>query len=129
MKVVKPPDANTLRVLVATDTHLGFAERDPVRRDDAFAAFEEIFKHAREQKCDCVFLAGDVFDVNKPSRETLVRCMDILREATRGDGAVAIEVLSDAAENFPSRGEMLRKLRRDAPCLIIAMFLTLHSLN
>ncbi|OUS47171.1 Mre11 protein [Ostreococcus tauri] len=101
---VKPPDPNTLRVLVATDTHLGFAERDAVRKDDAFAAFEEIFRHAREQKCDCVFMAGDVFDVNKPSRETLVRCMDVLREATRGDGAVRIEVLSDTKENFPHRG-------------------------
>lgn len=114
MKQVKPPDPNTLRVLVATDTHLGFAERDAVRKDDAFAAFEEIFRHAREQKCDCVFMAGDVFDVNKPSRETLVRCMDVLREATRGDGAVRIEVLSDTKENFPHRGTLTTRLNSES---------------
>ena len=101
---VRPPDANTLRVLVATDTHLGAHERDPIRKDDAFLAFEEIFDHARAQRCDCVFLAGDVFDVNKPSRETLVRAMDALRKATRGDKGIDIEVLSDARDNFPSRG-------------------------
>ena len=107
---VKPPDANTLRVLIATDTHLGAHERDPIRKDDAFLAFEEIFDHARKQLCDCVFLAGDVFDVNKPSRETLVRCMDALREATRGNKGIEIEVLSDGKENFPSRGA--REARR-----------------
>lgn len=109
----KPPDANTLRVLVATDTHLGAHERDPIRRDDAFLAFEEIFDHARKQLCDCVFLAGDVFDANKPSRETLVRCMDALREATRGDKGIEIEVLSDGKENFPSRGAREARRRRD----------------
>ena len=108
----KPPDANTLRVLVATDTHLGAHERDPIRRDDAFLAFEEIFDHARRQLCDCVFLAGDVFDANKPSRETLVRCMDALREATRGDKGIEIEVLSDGKENFPSRGAREARRRR-----------------
>ena len=78
---MKPPDANTLRVLIATDTHSAH-ERDPIRKDDAFLAFEEIFNHAKRYAVDCV-LAGDVFDVNKPSRETLVRCMETLGEATR----------------------------------------------
>ena len=36
------PDANTLRILVATDNHLGFAERDPIRCEDSFNTFEEI---------------------------------------------------------------------------------------
>jgi double-strand break repair protein MRE11 len=101
----KPPsDPNTFRVLIATDTHLGAHESNAIRKDDAFLAFEEIFQKAKAHAVDAVFLAGDVFDVNKPSRETLVRCMDILREHTRGDASVEIEVLSDAKENFPSRG-------------------------
>ena len=43
---VKPPDANTLRVLIATDTHLGAHERDPIRKDDAFLAFEAVHGRA-----------------------------------------------------------------------------------
>ena len=111
---MKPPDANTLRVLIATDTHLGAHERDPIRKDDAFLAFEEIFTHAKRYAVDCVFLAGDVFDVNNPSRETLVRCMETLGEATRGDDAIEIEILSDQRENFPSRGACRRRARRRA---------------
>jgi double-strand break repair protein MRE11 len=35
-------DDDIVRVMVATDNHLGFMERDPVRGNDSFAAFEEI---------------------------------------------------------------------------------------
>ena len=113
----KPPpsDPNTLRVLIATDTHLGAHESNAIRKDDAFLAFEEIFQKAKAHAVDCVFLAGDVFDVNKPSRETLVRCMDILREHTRGDAGVEIEVLSDAKENFPSRGARAKRSETEHP--------------
>ena len=40
---------NTLRVLIATDNHLGFEERDSVRQHDSFLAFEEILRTARER--------------------------------------------------------------------------------
>jgi len=100
----KPPDANTLRILIATDTHLGAHESNAIRKDDAFLAFEEIFETAIAARVDCVFLAGDVFDINKPSRETLVRTMEILRKHAFGDKPVAVEVVSDTKENFPSRG-------------------------
>ena len=56
------------RILVATDNHLGVHEKDQVRKDDSFITFREIFEHARQQKVDCVFLGGDLFDQNKPSR-------------------------------------------------------------
>jgi hypothetical protein len=39
---IRAPDDNTLRVLVATDSHLGFMEKDPIRRNDSFDAFEEV---------------------------------------------------------------------------------------
>ena len=44
-------DSDTLRVLIATDNHLGFEERDSVRQHDSFLAFEEILRTAR-QRCD-----------------------------------------------------------------------------
>ena len=61
------------RILIATDNHVGFMERDPIRGYDSFAAFEEILATARRENVDCVFLAGDLFHENKPSRYTLWR--------------------------------------------------------
>ena len=72
-------DPDALRILVATDNHLGVHEKDQVRKDDAFITFREIFEIAKREKVDAVFLGGDLFDVNKPSRETMVRTMEILR--------------------------------------------------
>jgi double-strand break repair protein MRE11 len=37
-------------VLISTDNHVGFLERDPVRRDDSFLALEEVLATARAQK-------------------------------------------------------------------------------
>ena len=35
-------DPDTLRIMVSTDNHLGYAERDNVRGMDSFSAFEEV---------------------------------------------------------------------------------------
>jgi double-strand break repair protein MRE11 len=43
-------DPDTIRILIATDNHLGYLEKDPVRGDDSFAAFEEILKMGRDEK-------------------------------------------------------------------------------
>jgi len=40
-------DEETLRVLVSTDNHLGYMERDPIRGNDSFAAFEEVLLLAK----------------------------------------------------------------------------------
>ena len=39
-----------ISIVVSTDNHVGFMERDPVRRDDSFAAFEEVLTTARTKK-------------------------------------------------------------------------------
>jgi hypothetical protein len=41
---------NTLRVLVATDCHLGYMEKDEIRRFDSFHAFEEICSVAEQKQ-------------------------------------------------------------------------------
>jgi len=43
-------DEDTLRIMVSTDNHLGFAERDPIRGLDSFAAFEEVLMLAKRHK-------------------------------------------------------------------------------
>ena len=41
-------DEDKIRVLVATDTHIGYMERDPIRGNDSFESFEEIMKIAQK---------------------------------------------------------------------------------
>ena len=69
--VEEDPDASVLRILLSTDNHLGYLERDPIRGRDSFAAFEEVLSLARMHGVDMVLLSGDLFHDNKPSRKTL----------------------------------------------------------
>jgi len=41
--------SDTIRILVATDNHVGYAERDPVRGNDSYTTFNEIMELARER--------------------------------------------------------------------------------
>jgi len=61
------------KILICTDNHLGYAERDQIRGGDSFAAFEECFQLARHHGADFVLNSGDIFHENKPSRLTLHR--------------------------------------------------------
>ena len=61
-------DPSMLRLLIATDNHIGVHEEDPIRKDDSFTAFEEILAHAVRTKVDALLLGGDIFHENKPSR-------------------------------------------------------------
>lgn len=40
---------DTWRIIIATDTHLGYLERDPLRRDDSFEAFDEVLALAERE--------------------------------------------------------------------------------
>jgi double-strand break repair protein MRE11 len=93
-------DDNIFRVIVATDNHLGYAERDSIRSNDSFAAFEEILITAKEKKADFVLLAGDMFHDNKPSRRTTHAAMQLLRRHCLGDEPVHMEILSEQSEVF-----------------------------
>jgi hypothetical protein len=45
-----PPDpSSTFKIMVASDIHLGYMEKDPVRGDDSFLAFEEVLLLAKER--------------------------------------------------------------------------------
>lgn len=87
----------------ATDNHLGVNEKDPVRGNDSFAAFEEILRLAREQDVDGILLSGDLFHDNKPSRKCLHTTMELLRHYCFGSRASDLELLSDPSVNFPGR--------------------------
>ncbi|CAN6241050.1 unnamed protein product [Urochloa humidicola] len=96
-------DINTLRILVATDCHLGYMEKDEIRRFDSFQAFEEICSLADQNKVDFILLGGDLFHENKPSRSTLVKTIEILQRYCLNDQPVKFQVVSDQTVNFPNR--------------------------
>ncbi|KAL6574959.1 meiotic recombination [Orobanche minor] len=89
-----------LRVLVATDCHLGYMEKDEIRRHDSFQAFEEICSIAEQKQVDFILLGGDLFHENKPSRSTLVKAIEILRRHCLNDRPVQFQVVSDQTVNF-----------------------------
>ncbi|KAI1321068.1 Double-strand break repair protein mre11a [Mortierella claussenii] len=92
---------DTFSILVATDNHLGYLEKDPVRGDDSFVAFEEILSLAAQAEVDMILLGGDLFHENKPSRKTMYITTKLLRKYCLGDKPVSLEFLSDPTDNFP----------------------------
>lgn len=96
-------DPSVLRILVATDNHLGYMEKDPIRGQDSFDAFEEILQYARDLQVDFMVLGGDLFHDNKPSRRTIHTAMELFRHYCFGDKESQLEFLSDPSVNFHSR--------------------------
>lgn len=93
------PDS-TFNILLATDIHLGFMEKHPVRGEDSFVTFEEILKYGVEKNADCILLGGDLFHENKPSRKSLQRCMDLLRKYCLGPKDINFQCLSEPGVIF-----------------------------
>ncbi|KAM0351627.1 hypothetical protein ACHAPU_002637 [Fusarium lateritium] len=93
-------EADTIRILVATDNHVGYEERDPIRKDDSWRTFDEVLNLARTEDVDMVLLAGDLFHDNKPSRKSLYQVMRTLRQNCLGLKPCPLEFLSDAASVF-----------------------------
>lgn len=88
-------EADHIKIMLATDNHIGYMERDPVRGQDSIRTFEEILQLAAQHDVDLILLGGDLFHENKPSRATLHQTMALLRQYTLGDKPISIELLSD----------------------------------
>lgn len=85
---------------MATDSHVGYNERDHIRGDDSWKSFHEVMCLAKEKDVDMVLLAGDLFHENKPSRKSMYQVMRSLRMNCLGEKPCQLEVLSDMSENF-----------------------------
>lgn len=96
--------SNTFKILVTTDNHLGFMEKDAERGRDSFVSFEECLELAKVEEVDFVLLGGDLFHENKPSRDCLTKCQKIFRSYCFGDKPIEFEILSDEAKNFGHTG-------------------------
>ncbi|ESO84026.1 hypothetical protein LOTGIDRAFT_108504 [Lottia gigantea] len=95
-----PDDENMLKILLATDIHLGYMEKDPIRGNDSLVSFEEILEIAKKKDVDFVLLGGDLYHDNKPSRKTLHGSIALLRRYCMGDRPIQFEFLSDQSINF-----------------------------
>ncbi|KAK9236846.1 Mre11 DNA-binding presumed domain-containing protein [Lipomyces kononenkoae] len=87
---------NTIRILISSDNHVGYNERDPIRGDDSWKTFNEVMMLAKEHDVDMVLLAGDLFHENKPSRKAMYQVLKTLREICYGDKPCELELLSEA---------------------------------
>ena len=47
---------SVFRIIIATDTHLGYLENDEIRGDDSFNSFEEILKISKSEMQISFFL-------------------------------------------------------------------------
>ncbi|KAL6719524.1 meiotic recombination [Lecanora helva] len=92
--------ADTIQILIASDSHVGYAERDAIRGDDSWQSFHEVMSLAKEKDVDMVLLAGDLFHENKPSRKSMFNVTRSLRMACYGDKPCELEMLSDSSEVF-----------------------------
>ena len=103
-KIDSRDPADVLKILVTTDNHLGFMEKDPERGMDSYVAFEEALEIAKQEQVDFILLGGDLFHENKPSRDCLTRCQKMLREHCFGAKPIEFEILSDETRNFGHTG-------------------------
>ena len=87
-------------MLISSDIHLGYAEKDQERGNDSFNSFDELLGIGVEQNVDMVILGGDLFHENKPSRRAEIKCIEILRNHVLGDRPVQIEYLSDPLVDY-----------------------------
>ncbi|KAG8934833.1 meiotic recombination [Tulasnella sp. 418] len=87
-----------IKIMLATDNHIGYMERDPARGQDAINTFKEILELAVKHDVDFILLSGDLFHENRPSRDCLYRTIALLREYTLSNKPVEVELLSDPDE-------------------------------
>jgi len=72
-------------IMICSDTHLGYKEKDPILTNDSFTCFDEMLTIANDRQADFVIHGGDLFHEHKPSKETLIKTEDLLTKHVFGD--------------------------------------------
>ena len=85
-------DPSSFRIMIASDTHLGYLENDQIRGDDSFNSFEEILKVTRSEGVDFLLMGGDLFHHHNPSKKTIIRTSNILQKYIYGQKEHNFEV-------------------------------------
>ncbi|XP_077578972.1 double-strand break repair protein MRE11 [Stigmatopora nigra] len=93
-------DEDTFKILIATDIHLGYLEKEAIRGSDSYNTFDEILQYAKTYQVDFILLGGDLFHENKPTRRCLHTCTSMLRKYCMGDSPIQFNIISDQAVHF-----------------------------
>eukprot|EP00066_Takifugu_rubripes_P004857 XP_003968494.2 PREDICTED: double-strand break repair protein MRE11A [Takifugu rubripes] len=93
-------DEDTFKILISTDIHLGYLEKDAIRGNDSYNTLNEILNCAKINQVDFILLGGDLFHDNKPTRRCLHSCITMLRKYCMGDSPIHFNILSDQTVNF-----------------------------
>ena len=92
------PNSDTIRILVASDNHLGFLIQDPIRSTDSLRTFDEILALSHSSHCDFILLAGDLYHDSIPSRKIIVESVKSFRKHCCGEGEINVEFLSNQSD-------------------------------
>lgn len=84
-----------MKILITSDNHLGYREKDPVLWSDSYRTFDEVLRIAQEEDVDVILQGGDLFHENKPSVECAKRTVELLRKYCVGSRK------SDIRSNHP----------------------------
>ena len=103
-KIDSKDPCDVLKILITTDNHLGFMEKDAERSNDSYVAFEEALEIAKREEVDFILLGGDLFHENKPSRDCLTKCQKLLRTHCFGTKPIEFDIISDENSNFGHTG-------------------------
>lgn len=113
--------ADTIRILVTTDNHVGYYETDPIRGDDAWKTFDEILQLAKDRDVDMILCAGDLFHVNKPSKKSYYEVIRSLRKHCLGDKPVELEMLFDGPLKRNSQDSGFAAVNYEDPNINVAI--------
>jgi double-strand break repair protein MRE11 len=69
-----------IRILITTDNHLGFKEKDTIRGEDSFKAFEDVLDIPSRVDVDLILILGDLFHEANTTLSSIDRCMSIMQQ-------------------------------------------------
>lgn len=69
-----------MKILIHSDTHLGYSETNQILAPDSFLSFAEILYRSNQHNVDLILNGGDLFNVNNPSRFTINQTLKILKQ-------------------------------------------------
>ncbi|OMJ77611.1 hypothetical protein SteCoe_22784 [Stentor coeruleus] len=85
---------SVFKIMIATDNHLGYMEKDPIRKNDSFNTVEEVFIQTHKLNCDFLLLGGDLFHESSPSKDTLHRTLNMFAKYVIGQKPIQFETLT-----------------------------------
>ena len=89
----------SFKIMIMTDNHMGYAEKNPLLHNDSFEAVEEILLASSNNQVDFVIQGGDLFHQEVPSQSTLKRGIEIFANAVYGDKLHQFSIINQENPN------------------------------